>query len=167
MDHIWSPWRYGYVTKQNPPKECIFCIRGNPDQTPEEDRQNYVLYRGKHCFAILNLFPYSAGHLMVVPYEHVATLEAASREAVLEMMDLTRESERHLRRAYGAPGLNLGMNIGESAGAGIAGHIHMHVLPRWPGDTNFMTTVAETRVLPEDLSTSYEKLYAAFHEVPR
>lgn len=111
---------------------------------------------------MLNLYPYSTGHLMVVPYQHVDNLENAARETLEEMILLVRDAQRHLGAVYRSPGFNLGMNLGESAGAGIAEHIHMHVLPRWPGDTNFMTTVAETRVLPEDLATTWRKLSAAF-----
>ena len=111
---------------------------------------------------MLNLYPYSTGHLMVVPYQHVDNLQDATRETLEEMILLVRDAQRHLGDIYRAPGINLGMNLGESAGAGIAEHIHMHVLPRWPGDTNFMTTVAETRVLPEDLPSTWRKLREAF-----
>ena len=117
---------------------------------------------GSYNFILLNLFPYTSGHLMIAPYAHVATLEDAAEETATEMMLLTRLSQGKLRETYRAPGFNAGMNIGSSAGAGIAGHIHMHVLPRWPGDVNFMTTVGETRVLPEDLEETYRKLSAAF-----
>jgi ATP adenylyltransferase len=127
-----------------------------------DDEKNLIVYRGKLNFVLLNLFPYTSGHLMVAPYAHVATLEDASEEIVTELMLLTRLSQTKLREAYGSPGFNAGMNIGASAGAGIAGHIHMHVLPRWPGDVNFMTTVGETRVIPEDLTETYRKLSAAF-----
>ena len=121
-----------------------------------------MVYRGKHNFVLLNLYPYTSGHLMVAPYEHVARLEDAAPETVAEMMLTARRAERHLRAIYRPDGLNLGMNIGKAAGAGIAGHIHMHVLPRWTGDANFMTTVGETRVLPEDLEVTYQKLSHAF-----
>ncbi len=126
------------------------------------DAQYFVVHRASKNFVILNLYPYSTGHLMVVPYEHVSTLAEAARETLEEMMLLVQQSQRHLQQIYLPPGFNLGMNLGESAGAGIAEHIHMHVLPRWPGDTNFMTTVAETRVLPEDLAVTWRKLRDAF-----
>ena len=158
MDRLWSPWRYAYIRKASPSDACIFCAKS----AANNDRENYILLRGRHNFVLLNLYPYTNGHLMVAPYEHVATLEDARPETLAEMMELTREGETHLRAVYQAKGINLGMNIGESAGAGVAGHIHMHVLPRWPGDANFMTVVAETRVLPESLETTYEKLAAAF-----
>ncbi len=116
------------------------------------------MYRGKQNFVVLNRYPYSSGHLMVVPFAHVSTLSGSSDETAAEMMVLARRSEDVLRAAYKPDGLNIGMNIGASAGAGVAGHVHLHVLPRWAGDVNFMTTVAETRVLPEALETSYKKL---------
>jgi ATP adenylyltransferase len=126
------------------------------------DEENRIVYRGERNFVILNLFPYTSGHLMVAPYEHVASIEEASEETAIEMTLLVRQAVRHLRAVYRPRGLNLGMNIGECAGAGIAGHIHMHVVPRWPGDANFMSVVGETRVMPEDISETYSKLKAAF-----
>ena len=159
MDHLWSPWRYRYVTKAESDPGCVFCakVRSN------DDRASLILFRATHCFVILNLYPYTTGHLMVVPYAHVSTMEDATDDAIAEMMSLTRIASRHLRSVYKPKGLNIGMNIGECAGAGIAEHIHMHVLPRWPGDVNFMTSIAETRVLPEDLDTTYHRLHQAFH----
>jgi len=158
MDHLWSPWRYRYVQKEKTGDGCVFCnaARG------ERDEEYFIVHRASRNFVILNLYPYSTGHLMVVPYEHVSTLAEATRETLEEMMLLVQQSQRHLQEIYLPPGFNLGMNLGESAGAGIAEHIHMHVLPRWPGDTNFMTTVAETRVLPEDLAVTWRKLRDAF-----
>ena len=158
MDHLWSPWRYQYVQKEKTGSGCIFCQAAASGQ----DQENFVVYRGRNNFVMLNLYPYGTGHLMVVPYQHVDNLENAARETLEEMILLVRDAERHLSGIYRAPGFNLGMNLGERAGAGIAEHIHMHVLPRWPGDTNFMTTVAETRVLPEDLAITWRKLSAAF-----
>ncbi|HXN49633.1 MAG TPA: HIT domain-containing protein [Bryobacteraceae bacterium] len=154
MDILWSPWRYQYVSTAGPKDECIFCKKARE----RNDEENFVVHRGRLNFVILNLYPYTTGHLMVAPYAHVATLEAAGAETLAEMMELTRHAERHLQAVYRPKGLNVGMNIGECAGAGIAGHIHMHVLPRWPADANFMTTIGETRVLPEDLRTTWEKL---------
>ncbi len=116
------------------------------------------MHRGQLNYVVLNRYPYTSGHLMIVPFGHVSSLSAASGDATAEMMELTRKAEDILREAYRPDGLNLGMNIGASAGAGVAGHIHMHLLPRWGGDANFMTTIAETRVLPEALETSYAKL---------
>lgn len=122
----------------------------------------YVVFRGKLNFVVLNLYPYTTGHLMVVPYEHVATLDAAAPETLQEMILLAREAQRHLATVYKPGGFNLGMNLGESSGAGIADHIHLHVLPRWFGDTSFITTVSETRVLPEELAVTFRKLSEAF-----
>jgi ATP adenylyltransferase len=129
------------------------------------DEENLILYRGEFAFVLLNLFPYTSGHLMIAPYEHVATLEEADESTATEMMLLARTAQARLRAVYKAPGFNIGMNIGSSAGAGIASHIHTHVLPRWPGDVNFMTTVGETRVIPEDIHETYRKLLAAFRNV--
>ncbi len=158
MDRLWSPWRYRYVSHASAGDACIFCEKAAQDR----DAENYILHRGSSNFVLLNLFPYTTGHLMIVPYQHVPTLGEASTDTVVEMMMLARSAEKHLRAVYHPLGLNLGMNIGECAGAGVAGHIHMHVLPRWPADANFMTTVGETRVLPEDLESTFEKLAKAF-----
>ncbi|HYP04760.1 MAG TPA: HIT domain-containing protein [Bryobacteraceae bacterium] len=158
MDHLWSPWRYRYVSTAEPSAACIFCAKSKENR----DAENLILHRGSHNFVLLNLYPYTSGHLMVAPYEHVATLEDADEKTVTELMLLTRTAQTRLREVYRAPGFNVGMNIGSCAGAGIAGHIHMHVLPRWPGDVNFMTTVGETRVIPEDIHETYRKLLASF-----
>ncbi len=162
MDHLWSPWRYQYVQKEKTGGGCVFCHAAAAGPGGKNDEENLVVYRGRKNYIILNLYPYSTGHMMVVPYEHVDSLAEASQETLEEMILLVQRSQRHLQEIYRPPGFNLGMNLGESAGAGIAEHIHMHVLPRWPGDTNFMTTVAETRVLPEDLSSTWRKLRDVF-----
>jgi ATP adenylyltransferase len=128
------------------------------------DEESLIVLRGAHNFVVLNRFPYTSGHLMVVPYRHTADLAGLDETEASELMALTRASERHLRSTYRPDGLNLGMNIGESGGAGIAGHIHMHVLPRWTGDANFMTTVGRTRVLPEELDVTWRRLKEAFTE---
>jgi ATP adenylyltransferase len=154
MDHLWTPWRYGYISTAAPAAGCIFCIKAAENQ----DARNYILHRGKLNFILLNLFPYTNGHLMIAPYQHVATLEETSEETLAEMTGLTRRAEANLRAVYWPHGFNLGMNIGASAGAGVAEHIHMHVVPRWTGDANFMSTIGETRVLPEELPATYEKL---------
>lgn len=162
MDRLWSPWRYRYVTSASDKStvstaDCIFCAKA----ASAEDRANYLVLRAQHNFILLNLYPYTNGHLMIAPYEHVATLEEAHPEALTEMMALSARASKALRTVYNPGGLNLGMNLGQCAGAGVAGHIHMHVLPRWPGDASFMTTVGETRVLPEDLETTFDKLRIA------
>lgn len=158
MDYLWSPWRYRYVTAAGPADACIFCAKA----AEQRDAGNYVIFRGRRNFVLLNLYPYTTGHLMIAPYEHVPTLADAAVETVAEMMEMTRQAEIHLRSIYHPKGMNIGMNIGECAGAGVAGHIHMHVLPRWPADANFMSTVGETRVLPEDLPITYQKLRTAW-----
>jgi ATP adenylyltransferase len=157
VDYLWTPWRYQYVTKGELPSGCVFCAAAGGG----DDRANLIVHRASHNFIILNRFPYTNGHVMVVPFQHVSTLEDLAEEALLEMMRLARECEKHLRATYRPDGLNIGMNLGRSAGAGIAGHVHMHILPRWAGDTNFMTVTGETRVLPEDLAATWEKLKSA------
>ena len=158
MDHLWSPWRYRYVQTATPEDACIFCAKA----ADSHDEENLIVHRARLNFVLLNLYPYNNGHVMIAPYEHVATLEGAREETSAEMMQLTRQTQIHLRTIYKPGGFNFGMNIGEVAGAGVAGHIHLHVVPRWRGDANFMTTVGETRVLPEELSETYRKLRAAF-----
>jgi len=158
MDILWSPWRYQYITHARPDDECFLCRAA----ASANDEENYVIHRGERNFVILNRFPYTSGHLMIAPYEHTATLSGTEEAAVLELMRLTREAEAHLRAVYRPGGLNIGMNLGECAGAGVGGHIHMHALPRWAGDANFMTVAGETRVLPEDLNVTYEKLRRAW-----
>jgi len=158
MDYLWTPWRYQYVTTTGGGGDCIFCAAPKAGN----DRAALIVHRAERNFVILNRYPYTSGHVMVVPYEHAAGLEELGGETLAEMMRLTRDAVRHLRAVYSPDGVNLGMNIGKSAGAGIAGHVHMHVLPRWTGDTNFMTVVGETRVLPEALETTWERLRAAF-----
>jgi ATP adenylyltransferase len=161
MDRLWTPWRFKYISTAKESPGCIFCDK--PAQRTDEE--NLIVHRAERNFVMLNAFPYTSGHMMIAPYEHVATPELAREETLLEMMLLMRRAVVCLREAYRPDGVNLGMNIGESAGAGVAGHIHMHVLPRWSGDANFMTTVGETRVIPEDLGETYRKLKRAFGAV--
>jgi ATP adenylyltransferase len=158
MDYIWSPWRAPYISGHKELEGCIFCLMAAADR----DEENLIAFRGEHNFVVLNRFPYTNGHLMVVPYRHTPDLSGITDEAAAELMALIRASERHIRWVYHPDGMNIGMNIGESAGAGIAGHIHMHVLPRWSGDANFMTTVAQSRVLSEELGTTWQRLRDAF-----
>lgn len=163
MDHLWSPWRYRYLTEARSGSGCIFCNMAQEDS----DERNLIVHRGLYNFAVLNRYPYTSGHLMVVPYAHTDRLSGIDAAAATELMLLVRRAEGLLREVYKPNGLNVGMNIGESAGAGIAGHIHMHVLPRWVGDSNFMTTVGETRVLPEELSDTWRRLSGAFATAER
>ena len=139
---------------------CIFC---EASKDPAKDQERFVLYRGARNFIILNLYPYISGHLMIAPYAHIGELDAAGKEETDEMMDLAKRCQTALREIYQPDGFNVGMNLGRAGGAGIADHIHMHVMPRWTGDTNFITTVGETRVLPEDLPTTYRKLLPKFN----
>ena len=157
MDRLWSPWRLQYVTATADAQGCVFC-----EAAAAGDAAALVVHRGRTCYAILNLFPYNSGHLMVVPNRHIATLSAATHEERCEMMDLTQLAEQALTQAYRPQGLNVGMNLGRSAGAGIVDHIHVHVVPRWSGDTNFMTVVGDVRVLPEDIQETARRLRDAF-----
>lgn len=156
MDFLFSPWRYAYVTAADSSRECLFCglLKAN------DDRKALIVYRARHCFIMLNAFPYTSGHVMVVPYQHTDQLQKLDSPAAREMMELTQKMEGVLRELYRPDGLNLGMNLGKAAGAGVAGHIHMHVLPRWVADANFMTVVSETRVLPESLEITYDRIRA-------
>ncbi|HLY99457.1 MAG TPA: HIT domain-containing protein [Candidatus Angelobacter sp.] len=158
MDYLFTPWRYAYITSADKAPSCVFCdkLREN------NDRQALIVHRGEHCFVILNAFPYTSGHVMVVPYEHVDELRKLSAPAAQEMMALTQRLEGILRGLYRPDGLNLGMNLGKAAGAGVAGHIHMHILPRWIADANFASVIGETRVLPEDLDTTYRRIKEKF-----
>jgi len=159
MDYIWSPWRFQYmteVTQEKQPK-CFFCEAVKSTH----DEETLVVYRGKKVFVILNRYPYTSGHVMIVPYAHVAELNLCDADALKEMMELAQRTESAFRTCYGPDGMNLGMNLGKAAGAGVKGHLHLHMLPRWIGDTNFMTVTGETRVQPEELKTTFEKLKSA------
>jgi ATP adenylyltransferase len=158
LDRLWNPWRYQYVSKENKPDGCIFCALPREDR----DEQNLIVYRGQSNYIILNRYPYTTGHLMVVPYHHTNSLQGIDEATAMELFSLVRTAEGKLRSIYRPNGMNLGMNLGEAAGAGIAEHIHMHVLPRWIGDSNFMTVIGETRILPEDLAETYRRLKAVF-----
>jgi ATP adenylyltransferase len=158
MDYLWSPWRYRYVTGQDPETGCVFCRKIEETR----DEENLVLYRGLNNFVLLNLYPYTSGHLMIAPYRHIGQLSLADDATWTELMHLTRKAEQAIQTAYRPEGINLGMNLGKSAGAGIADHIHMHVLPRWQADSNFISVIGETRVLPEALSDTYRKLKPLF-----
>ncbi len=158
---IWAPWRLKYVKGGNDAGgECIFCAK--PGQGEEHDEENLILQRGERCFVILNKFPYTNGHLMVAPYEHIATLPELDPETIAEMMALAQKGITALETVYSPQGYNVGFNQGRVAGAGVEHHIHMHVVPRWGGDTNFMPVLADTRVMPQSLEESYEALAEAF-----
>jgi ATP adenylyltransferase len=153
MKHIWAPWRIEYIRAEKD-EGCIFCDKA----AESDDLKNYILYRGSLCFVMLNAYPYNPGHLMVAPYRHVDKVEGLSDDELLQLFDLVRRSTRALNEAYNPQGFNIGINQGRVAGAGIEGHIHAHVVPRWNGDTNFVTTVANLRVMPDALSSTYGDL---------
>jgi ATP adenylyltransferase len=162
MDYLWTPWRYAYITTaakndgQSDP--CIFC------ELPKLiDAEAKIVHRGTHCYVILNRFPYTSGHVMIVPFAHLDELQKLPEAAAQEMMGLCQKMEVVLRNIYTPDGVNLGMNIGRAAGAGVTGHVHMHVLPRWVGDTNFMTVTGESRVLPEALEETWRRIKGALN----
>ena len=157
MDYLWTPWRYRYMADASKEQGCIFCSALAAD----DDQKTLVVLRARDNFVILNRYPYTSGHVMIVPFAHVAELGAVAPETLAEMMQLAQRVQSALESTYHPQGYNLGMNLGRAAGAGVLGHLHLHVLPRWAGDANFMTTIGETRVEPEDLSTTYEKLRSA------
>jgi len=185
MDILWTPWRFAYVTSADAAVRpgvpvsltawpgdhgCVFCnmiasvdhaIAQGMERDKAEAAAGLVL-RGETCFICLNAFPYTSGHVMIVPYAHLDRLAALPAGTAHELMDLAQRTEKVLRSLYKPGGLNFGLNLGQAAGAGVAGHLHMHALPRWPGDTNFMTSIGETRVLPEDLSVTWKRMREAF-----
>jgi ATP adenylyltransferase len=160
MDFLWTPWRYQYIAKANSGKqpECIFCDA----VARHDDDQTLIVHRGASCFVILNLYPYTSGHVMIVPYAHVAELSLCDPAALSELMQLSQRVEVILHTLYKPDGMNYGMNLGRAAGAGVTGHLHLHALPRWIGDANFMTVTGETRVHPESLDTTYRRFREAF-----
>jgi ATP adenylyltransferase len=160
VERLWAPWRLAYVTGSSESTGCVFC-----DAQVYEHAAPLMLWRGVSCFVILNLYPYNNGHLMVVPNRHVATLAAVRPAELAELMQLTRLAEMALTEAYRPQGLNVGMNLGRPAGAGVADHLHMHVVPRWTGDTNFMSVVGQVRVLPEELEHTGERLRPIFERL--
>lgn len=167
MDRLWSPWRLEYVTSADRKSGCIFCLPAEADakaveapRPPEPD--SLIVYEGTTCYIILNLYPYNNGHLMVVPLRHLATLSALTSEELQEMGVLTQRCEAALTEAYQPHGFNIGINLGKSAGAGVLDHLHVHIVPRWNGDTNFMTVIGEMRVLPEELGASAARLRPIF-----
>ncbi len=158
MSHLWTPWRMPYLQgEESVPEGCLFCIK------PQlEDVEAHIVHRNKLCYVTLNRFPYNNGHLMVVPYVHTATLERVDADVITELMMLTQLGLRVLREAYNPQGFNVGMNIGAVAGAGVDCHIHLHIVPRWGGDTNYITTTGCTRIIPEWMDQTYERLRPLF-----
>ena len=160
MKRIWAPWRMEYIS-QDKSSECIFCSLPKL----KNDEKNYILLRGKYSFVLMNVFPYNSGHLMVSPYRHIACLTKLDREESVEITEVTKSCIRILRETNSPDGFNVGFNLGKSAGAGYDEHIHNHIVPRWAGDTNFMSTIAETRVTPEHLKKTFEKLVPSFKKL--
>ena len=188
MDHLWTPWRFAYITTADTAARvgvptslaawpgdlgCVFCnliasidfAIANGMSAEVAEAAGGLVLRGKHCFVFLNAFPYTSGHVMVMPYAHLDRLADLPTGAAHELIDLAQRTERVLDRLYRPQGFNFGMNLGQAAGAGVAGHLHLHALPRWLGDTNFMTTVAETRILPEELEMTWKRMREAFGEL--
>ncbi|MBS1880772.1 MAG: HIT domain-containing protein [Actinobacteria bacterium] len=157
---IWAPWRLAYVkdASKDIEEECIFCAKPAQD----DDAANLIVHRGERSFVILNLFPYTNGHLMVAPYSHIGRLQEIGSETLAEMMALAQRAMDRLEQVYDPHGYNVGFNQGRVAGAGVEHHIHMHVVPRWGGDTNFMPVIADTKVMPQSIEQSYEALKGAF-----
>jgi ATP adenylyltransferase len=162
MDLLWSPWRLAYIEGPKDKSTCVFCRYAEETRTNPDSPESLVLATGAHAFVVLNRYPYNNGHLMVVPYRHTSTLTALGRDELSELMLFTQRAEQALREAYPLEGINVGLNLGKAAGAGIEEHLHIHLVPRWHGDTNFMTVVGETRVLPEDLPSTARRLRPVF-----
>lgn len=164
MDHLWTPWRYHYIATTSDSAACVFCRMLEEDR----DSENLILLRRDNCFAVLNRFPYTSGHLMVVARRHIPSLATAEAAELDEMIRIARYFEAALGDVYHPSGFNIGFNIGRSAGAGVAGHLHLHIVPRWYGDSNFVAVLSQTRVIPEDLATTYQKLmdFLAVRPVP-
>jgi ATP adenylyltransferase len=158
MDRLWTPWRFEYISKADQEASCVFCRI----LQETSDAENFVLFRGAHSFIILNLFPYTSGHLLCVANRHIPLLQNAQTEELHEIIELSRRCEQALRSEYRPDGYNMGFNLGRAAGAGVEHHLHMHVLPRWTGDSNFVSVVGETRVLPEELPSTYQRLLPYF-----
>lgn len=159
MDYLWTPWRYKYISDPGKDDRCIFCAA----LEAKDDAAMHIVYRGAQNFVILNRYPYTTGHVMIVPYAHGADFCALPPAVAAEMMHIAQRVQQALAATYKPEGYNLGMNLGRCAGAGVTGHLHLHVLPRWAGDTNFMATIGETRMHPEELNETYRKLRAALN----
>ena len=162
MDRLWSPWRLEYIAGGKPKTGCIFC-----EATRETESSSLIVFKGDTCYVILNLYPYNNGHVMVVPYRHLATFGDLSIEELTEIGVLIQRAEAALFEAYQPHGFNIGVNLGKPAGAGVLEHLHVHIVPRWNGDTNFMTVVGEMRVLPENIGASAERLRPIFERLSR
>ena len=163
MDRLYTPWRWDYMVNPKP-KTCPFCTYIKQDAS--HDAENFILLRAPHAFIILNRYPYSNGHLMVLPYEHVSSLDVLDDATLFELMKLTSYATQILKEAYHAHGFNVGINIGKAAGAGMEEHLHIHIVPRWQGDTNFMPVIGQTKVMPESLEDTYARLKKTMEKIP-
>ncbi len=161
-DILYAPWRIEYILSEKE-KRCIFCIE--KPGTDEYDRKHLILHRAEHCFVIMNMYPYNNGHLMVVPYRHVSTMQGLTDEEIANLFQTVKLAERILSEGFHSDGMNIGMNLGKAAGAGVDEHIHVHILPRWFGDSNFMTTIGGARVIPESFETAYHRLKEQFDKL--
>lgn len=161
MENLWAPWRMAFIAPKNPPPPgCIFCTQ----PAMHRDEEYHILYRGEFCYMMLNRYPYSNGHLMIAPYQHVGSISLLDAATLTELMSLAQLALKALRLAMSPDGFNMGINEGKAAGAGFADHMHYHVVPRWNGDTNFMPVLADVKVMPEHLDTVYKQLQAALEE---
>ena len=160
MKRLWSPWRMKYIENHEKEEGCIFCNA----LAKTDDKENLIIKRGEKAFVIVNLYPYTSGHIMVAPMEHQPSLEFLDPGTRAEMMELVSQSMVVLKKIYKPQAFNVGANIGEAAGAGVPDHVHLHIVPRWNGDTNFMSTLGETRVLPESLSETYQRIRETFQK---
>jgi ATP adenylyltransferase len=163
MDHLWAPWRMEYILEsQEPNSVCIFCTK----PAEKEDEKNLIAYRSRHCFVMLNKFPYNNGHLMIIPFKHEADLTLLHDEIVIDLHHTLSKSIQVLHQTMHPHGMNIGVNVGRTAGAGIVDHLHYHLVPRWNGDTNFMPVISGTKVLSEALNKTWEKLIQSFSGFP-
>jgi len=158
MEHIWTPWRYTYIKNVDTKPGCVFCTL----LSSGDDRTNLIVHRGVLNFIVLNLYPYTSGHLMVVPYKHESSLAELDDATTSELMILAKRAQRILQQEYKPDGFNIGLNLGRVAGAGVRDHLHLHIVPRWAGDANFMSVIGETRTVPEELSETYDRVYKHF-----
>lgn len=160
MQQLWAPWRLQYILEGNPEEGCIFCTK----PSEEKDKENLILFRSKHAFTIMNLFPYNNGHLMIVPYQHAEDLDGLEEDVLTDLITLTKKSQHILKQVFFAQGFNIGINVGKAAGAGIDEHIHIHIVPRWAGDTNYMAVLADVKVIPQHIRAAYDLLLPFFAE---
>ena len=161
MDRLWAPWRYKYVQKKT--KSCLFCSVNKE----RSDKKNFVIYRSGFSFSILNIYPYNNGHVMIAPYRHIKDLDCLTSEEILDILKLINDTKRYLDNLMKPDGYNIGINIGRKAGAGYANHLHIHIVPRWDGDTNFMPTISQTKVISQSLKVLYKRLTNAYKKSNR